>query len=146
MADRGKQMSTLNDWIESSPERARDYAQERLIAEVAEEIWAAMEQTRQSKSDIASSLGKTKAFVGQVLNGSRNMTLRTLADIAHTLGRKVHIELFDPKSHAEWQLMKGDERLEFRRAVLVDGTLNVSNGDKWQTLEVRAAETPLKVA
>ncbi len=139
-------MSTLNDWIESSPERAREYAQERLIAEVAEEIWTVMEQAGKSKTDIADALKKSKAFVGQVLNGSRNMTLRTLADIAHTLGRQVHVELFDAKSRAEWQPIKGDGRVEFRHAVLIEGLLDVSNGDKWQTFEGRPFIADAKVA
>ena len=80
-------MSALQDWLTASPERQRDFAEERLIAEVAEEIWEAMEEAKLSKTDVAARLGKSKAFIGQVLNGSRNMTLRTLADIEFTLGR-----------------------------------------------------------
>ena len=35
-------MATMKDWVDSTPERARLFAEERLIALAAEEIWEAM--------------------------------------------------------------------------------------------------------
>ena len=130
-------MTTFKEWLAGSPERARDFAEERLIAEVAEEIWEAMERSQVTKSDIAQRLGKSKAFVGQVLNGTRNMTLRTLADIAHTLGRRVQVCLHDQVAIGEWQLMRAESFVQFRRPFVLEGTLDVGNHDEWQTLEGR---------
>lgn len=96
-------MSKLNDWVAASPERERVYAQEKLIVDTAEEIWEAMEKREVSKVQLATSLGKSKAFVSQVLTGSRNMTLRTLADIASALGKKVCVRLLDAHESEAWQ-------------------------------------------
>ena len=73
---------TLNEWIAEVPERERVFAQEQLIVSVAENIWEKMETQGVTKADIAKTLGKSKAFITQCLNGGRNMTLRTLSDIA----------------------------------------------------------------
>jgi transcriptional regulator with XRE-family HTH domain len=81
-------MSRLQRWVSHSPERARIYAQESLIIDVSEEIQAAMDKAGCSKSDLATKLGSSKSHVTQLLSGGRNLTLRTLADIASALGRK----------------------------------------------------------
>ena len=83
--------TTLNDWIKSDPENARLFAQEQLIVAVAERIWEQMEERHLTKSEIAAALGKSKAFVTQLLDGKRNMTLRTLSDIAFALGVRCEV-------------------------------------------------------
>jgi transcriptional regulator with XRE-family HTH domain len=85
-------MSKLTDWL-STDERRMEFAEEELIVDAAEEIWAAMAAAGATKKDIADRLGKSKAFVSQLLNGSRNMTLRSLADIAHCVGYRVALSL-----------------------------------------------------
>lgn len=55
---------------------------------VTEAIWQAMEEAGVNKADLASRMGATKGYISQVLGGSRNMTLRTLADICFALDRK----------------------------------------------------------
>src|SRR6266480_1905685 len=95
--------SKLHEWVNASPERTRIYAQESLIVDVAEEIWAALAEAKMTKADLAARLGKSKAFVTQVLNGSRNMTLRTLADISSALGRKACIQLRDRHAGDVWE-------------------------------------------
>jgi transcriptional regulator with XRE-family HTH domain len=88
--------TTLNEWIANDPERERLFAQEQLIVAVAEHIWEKMEAHDVTKADVAAALGKSKAFITQVLNGTRNMTLRTLSDIAFALDAKVNVE-FTPR-------------------------------------------------
>lgn len=97
-------MSNLNDWL-STDQRRREFAEEALIVDVAEQVWGAMEANGVTKSQLAEQLGKSKPFVTQMLSGSRNMTLRSLAGIAHTLGYEVHMSL---RSHAAadgWRLL-----------------------------------------
>jgi plasmid maintenance system antidote protein VapI len=60
--------------------------QERLILEVTELLSAALEESGLTKSGLAHRLGKTKGFVSQLFSGSRNLTLRTISDVADTLG------------------------------------------------------------
>jgi transcriptional regulator with XRE-family HTH domain len=73
------------------PEFRRLLAQEELILEVTEVLCGLLEAETISKKELADRLGKTKGFVSQLLNGGRNLTLRTLAAILHVLGYKVSL-------------------------------------------------------
>jgi antitoxin component HigA of HigAB toxin-antitoxin module len=66
-------------------------AQESLILEATEEICRILENQDISRSELARRLGKSKAFVTQVLSGERNMTLNTAADLAFALGHRFHM-------------------------------------------------------
>jgi transcriptional regulator with XRE-family HTH domain len=93
-------MSTLKEWLRDSPERERVFAQERLIVSVAEAVWEQLEERGITQAEIANFLGKSKAYVSQILDGSRNMTLRTLSDLAFALGGEIDIH-FKQKLEAE---------------------------------------------
>ncbi len=74
-----------NEWLDESAEHSRAYLEEGLILETTEAICEALEKRQLSKADLASRLGTSKAHVTQLLNGGRNMTLRTFAGIAFAL-------------------------------------------------------------
>ena len=78
----------LEEYLED-PEFAKLMAQGDLIMEVTETICELLEKEKVSRKELADRLGKTKGFVSQLLNGGRNLTLRTVADILHVLGYKV---------------------------------------------------------
>lgn len=82
---------TLMDQYLEDPEFAKLMAQGDLIMEVTETICELLEKEGVSRKELAGRLGKTKGFVSQLLNGGRNLTLRTLADILHVLGYKVSL-------------------------------------------------------
>jgi len=67
-------------------------AQEELILEVTETICDILENEKISRKELADRLCKTKGFISQLLNGGRNLTLRTVADILHVLGYKVALK------------------------------------------------------
>jgi len=69
-------------------------AQEELILEVTETICEVLEKEKISRKELADRLGKTKGFVSQLLNGGRNLTLRTVADILHVLGYRAYLTPF----------------------------------------------------
>ena len=73
------------------PEFRRLLAQEELILEVTEVLCGLLEEEKISRKELADRLGTSKGFVSQLLNGGRNLTLRTVADILHVLGYKVSI-------------------------------------------------------
>ncbi len=75
----------------SSTKNQRLLRQEDLILDITELLSAAMEDKRVTKSELAKRLGKTKGFITQVLSGNRNLTLRTIADIADALGFRVQV-------------------------------------------------------
>ena len=82
---------TLLDKYLEDPEFARLMAQGDLIMEVTETLCELLEKEKISRKELADRLGKSKGFISQLLNGGRNLTLRTVADIIHVLGYKVSL-------------------------------------------------------
>ncbi|MAK92287.1 MAG: hypothetical protein CMI08_03250 [Oceanospirillaceae bacterium] len=74
-----------------SDSEERSYQRSDLIVNVTEDLLVAMEDLDISKSELAKRLSKSKAYVSQILDGSRNMTLGTLSDICFALGVKPKI-------------------------------------------------------
>ncbi|CUA83961.1 helix-turn-helix domain-containing protein [Pseudidiomarina woesei] len=68
-----------------SKAQERLFARENLIYNVTEDLLVIMEDKQITKSDLARKLGKSRAYVSQVLSGSRNMTLGSLADFCFAL-------------------------------------------------------------
>jgi transcriptional regulator with XRE-family HTH domain len=93
----------LEHWANENPANAKRVAQELLITEVTEAIWEAMEHADITKSELASRMGATKGYVSQVLNGARNMTLRTLSDICFALGRKPLLRVQAQPQQRAWE-------------------------------------------
>lgn len=72
-------------WIEhqtGTPEARREYEQERLVVWATDALYEAMEEAGLSKAELAKRIGTSRAYVTQAFSGTRNMTLRTLADFA----------------------------------------------------------------
>ncbi|HZV48245.1 MAG TPA: helix-turn-helix transcriptional regulator [Candidatus Dormibacteraeota bacterium] len=65
--------------------------QESLILEATELICELMQRQGISRRELASRIGRTREFVGQLLNGSRNMILRTLADLTYALDHRIQL-------------------------------------------------------
>jgi transcriptional regulator with XRE-family HTH domain len=136
-------MSKLSEWL-SNDERRMEFAEEELIVDAAEEIWSAMDKAKVTKSEVAERLGKSKALISQLLNGSRNMTLRTLADIAHCIGFRVHLSLEMQTENAAWGELKGaaiampfDKR--FLNSVTALEPVENLVADTWTTIRYRDA-------
>jgi len=100
----------LDRWAQSSDANARLLAQEILITEATEALWAALEQAGVSKSELAERLGTTKGYVSQVFSGSRNMTIRTLSDICFALKVKptfrIEREAVDDVTDGGWNAVE----------------------------------------
>ena len=87
-------MAQLKDHFQnfiSDPKRRKIYEREALAFEASELISRLMEEQQVSKTDLAQQVGTSKSHVTQLLSGSRNMTLRTLAELAFAVGHKVEI-------------------------------------------------------
>jgi len=69
------------------------FAQEGLLLEASEEIWRVMNKQKVIKAELARRVGCSSAHVTMTLDGTRNMTLRTLADFAGALGYEVRVKL-----------------------------------------------------
>lgn len=88
---------TINqEWIErqtASPESRRLYEEERLILWATEAVAEAMAKQGLTRAQLADVLDTSRPNVTQLLSGSRNMTLRTLAALAHACGMRVDLKL-----------------------------------------------------
>ena len=88
--------------------------QEELILDVTNRLTHALEHAGVTKSELAKRIGRTPGFVSQVFGGGRNLTLRTISDIAAALSLRPALQLSpDTKSARElesgWQQIPGRE-------------------------------------
>ena len=67
--------------------------QERLILDVTEQLAGALKNSRVTQAELARRMGRTPGFVSQLLGGGRNLTLRTIADIAAALSLRPSFKL-----------------------------------------------------
>ena len=74
-------------------ESYRRYEEERLILRTAEVIAQAMEEAGLTRATLAGALNTSRSNVTQLLSGSRNMTVRSLAALAHACGRRAEVQL-----------------------------------------------------
>lgn len=72
--------------------------QEQLLFDATELICRALADQRISRTELAKRIGKSKAYVTQVLRGQNNMTLRTLSDFANALGYDVELGAVNPST------------------------------------------------
>ena len=59
--------------------------QEELILDVTERLTQTLDNAGITKGELAERLGKSPGFVSQAFGGGRNLTLRTVSDIAAAL-------------------------------------------------------------
>lgn len=89
---RGEHVVLVDDDTDDADDVAGD-ASARLIAGAHEAVCVALKEARVTRSELARRLGKSPGHVTQVLADGRNMTLRTLAELADALGYSVSVEM-----------------------------------------------------
>ena len=83
---------TLIEKLTQTPEGMRLYQQERAIQEATDLICEVMEERGVGRADLARRLGKTKGYITQLLDGRRNMTVRTMSDVFGALNCAIHFQ------------------------------------------------------
>ena len=91
-------MADLFDTLIDGPESRKLFDQERAILEVTELICRTMQEQNVSKAELAKRLGKSKAYITQLLDGRANMTVRTISDVLFALGKSLRMEVVDTTS------------------------------------------------
>ena len=84
-------MKTQHEILMQDMEFRKFLSVEALAAEASETIARLMAQRNVSRADLARKLNKSRAWVTQLLSGKANMTIRTLAEVAYTLGAEVKL-------------------------------------------------------
>lgn len=85
-------MKTQHEMLMEDPEFRRLLAIETLVTESSEVVARLMAEQSLSKADLARKLGKSRAWVTQLLSGKANMTIRTLAELMYALGSEVKLQ------------------------------------------------------
>lgn len=76
----------FKDGIVNSEEGRRIWNQEKAILDTTELICQVMSEKGVSRSELARRLGRSKGYITKLLDGSANMTIRTLSDVFSALG------------------------------------------------------------
>lgn len=84
-------MTLVQELLAKSSYGKKELARQDLIVSVTEQIWEALEASEMSKADLSRALETSKSNVTQLLDGTRNMTLSTLADIGEAVGAKPRV-------------------------------------------------------
>jgi len=89
-------MKTRHEMLMEDPGYRKLYAIEGLVADAAELVASLMKEQNLTKADLARRLGKSRAWVTQVLSGRANMTMRTFAELVYALGAQVTLSARPP--------------------------------------------------
>jgi hypothetical protein len=65
----------------------KEFQRERLATEITESILRVMDDQGVSRAELASRLGKCRAYVTKMLRYGTNLTVHTIADVFTALGR-----------------------------------------------------------
>jgi transcriptional regulator with XRE-family HTH domain len=101
--------NTKFDEFVADKRRRRIFEREALAFEASELICRLMEERKINKAELAKRMGASKSHVTQLLSGSRNMTMHTLAGLSFALGHKIEIKALP--------LEGASERLAERRGI-----------------------------
>jgi len=88
-------MIDTEKWFDAKLDEFKDSADfyaEQLILGLTEQIVATMRALNINRAELATRLGVSRAAVTKLLNGNPNMTLRTMASVAKSLGCAINID------------------------------------------------------
>lgn len=109
-------MARLTDTLE----KRRSFEQELAVFNATELLSGVMEERGMTKADLARLLGTSRANVTNMLSGRRNLTVRTLADVAAVLGVRVK---FEPEALRLGEFVMTPPQRVHRRVIRPTGTL-----------------------
>ena len=85
-------MKTYHDQLMEDPEFRRLSTLENLTGEASNLIAKLMHDQGVTRADLARKLNKSRAFVTQILSGSHNVTVKTLAEVLYHLDIEVKLD------------------------------------------------------
>ncbi len=104
---------TINsiDWYEGIDDSDLEYVEENLKIDFAVAVEKAMIDREVNKSDLASKIESSPAYITKVLRGDANVTIATMAKLSHALDYCVHIALARKDSKVKWfQIIQGSAK------------------------------------
>ncbi len=89
------------DDFKKEVEKTPEFISEEIAFKIALEINKQLENVGMTKKEFAKSLGVSKPYVSQILQGENNMTILSICKIAVTLGLQPEISFNDLNVHRE---------------------------------------------
>ena len=84
-------------------EQSAIFWEEMAIIGFTEAVLERMESAGISKKDLAERMNVSAAYITKLMGGSNNFTLRTMVNIARSLGSELHFDLRKPLGMVNWQ-------------------------------------------
>ncbi|HEY0101227.1 MAG TPA: helix-turn-helix transcriptional regulator [Pyrinomonadaceae bacterium] len=117
-------------------EQSETYHIDAAKLEISEQIYLTMEQQGVSKAELARRLGKSRAYITKVLQGSTNFTLESLIRVARALDCQLDLQ-FSPRHKAS----ELDELWEAGRRSASHSKMPFRPSSEY----IKLIETPLRV-
>src|SRR6266436_3802205 len=76
------------------------FVAEGLALDVVTNVWRILQERGMTQRELAEAVDKNPVYINRILNGSHNMTLRTIAELLVALGQSARIEI-TPVSHSK---------------------------------------------
>ena len=102
-------MKTQHELMMEDPEFRRLLSIEALVAEASEVIAKLMADQNVNKAELARRLNKSRSWVTQLLSGKANVTVRTLAEVAHVLNAELKLRAQPPHGQPASKLGSGTQ-------------------------------------
>jgi|GEM_PF-3042669 len=117
----------VDEYLESSEEGRTEFEREYIAIETANELYQALQNTGMSKAEFARQTKRSKAYITRIFQGNYNLTIGTIAELAHHLGGRVKVS-FSParkmkkraviplkrtsaEDHASWEIEDKEDEL-----------------------------------
>lgn len=84
-------------------EESPAYWEEVFILELTEDIWKLMKEQGISQKKLARRLGTSEAYISKVLNGSENLSIKSIVKLAMALDAVPHIHVAPKDLVVEWK-------------------------------------------
>ena len=106
-----------------SKARQREKQYNKLLFNVIADFLVVMETQGVTRAALAETMGKDKSSVTRLLSGRRNVTLRTLSDVAFALEKKARVVLTDRPLEGEVNARRFNSPLNLSRQLNSTGSV-----------------------
>jgi transcriptional regulator with XRE-family HTH domain len=102
-SDRSGEVATFAQMVKELEQSGQLYV-ECAKTGIAEHIHSAMKREHVSKAELARRLGKSRAYITQILQGSVNFTIETLVRVATVLNCELDMKMSPKSMVSHWNL------------------------------------------
>ena len=106
--------------LDNDREAQMIYEEEGLVLEITETICELMQKRNIKRSELARKLGVDKSYITQLLDGSSNMTLKTVSDVLFCLDSRAKIQI-EPLINQMEEFVEPSESCENYHYPLLEG-------------------------